>query len=220
MSILLTSGGFKNQAIIDTFKKLLVRPLQNTKVAFIITASLGETGDKRWLIDDYNALHNIGVSEVDIVDIGRDKTEWLPQLEWADVLWVEGGNTSFLMYQVQKYGFQEVLPYLLKDKIYVGVSAGSMVMGKRLPQKAERLIYNEVFKEPYNTVPDYIGQVLVHILPHFQADFLQRSDKDLQQLIGQTMYPVYALDDNSALVIKEGKVVEVISTGKWKVYNG
>lgn len=217
MKLLLTSGGLKNQKIVDAFKRLHTKPLGDTKVAFIITASLGERGAKWWVVDDYNRLRDIGINEIDIVDIGRDKTEWLPQLEWADIIWVEGGNTKFLMYHMTKWGFAEELPGLLKNRLYVGVSAGSMVIGQQLTM-AEKIIYNEPFAEPYASIKEYLGYIPVHILPHYKSDLLRRSEADVLQLTGLTEQPIYALDNDSAIVAENGDIKYVVSSGDWKVF--
>lgn len=46
-----------------------------------------------------------------------------------DIIFVDGGNTFYLMNEMNKSGFTKYVREILKDKAYVGVSAGSVVAG-------------------------------------------------------------------------------------------
>src|SRR5688572_11728637 len=144
MDLLLTSGGLTNEKLVTAFKDLVKKPLSEVSVAMIITATLGEVGDKRWFLNDLQNLYDAGVGQVDLVDLaGQEKTEWQSRLEKADVIWGEGGNTKRLMHNIVESGLQQLLPSLLETRKYVGVSAGSMVMGECSPADAEAVIYAE-----------------------------------------------------------------------------
>lgn len=220
MTSLLTSGGLTNNKLVEVFKGQLDKPVEQTKVAFLITASLGEAGDKAWLAKDLNNLYMTGVAEVDIVDIaGSPKAEWLPRLREADVIWVEGGNTKFLMYHIEKSGLKGELPELLKSRLYVGVSAGSMVMGECLPENVETSIYPaDKFIEPYKHVHKYLGWMPIHILPHFRDDSFKTSDDEVEDIAKHVHAPIYALDNNSAIIVENGDVKKVISDGAWTIF--
>jgi dipeptidase E len=216
---LLTSGGLNNELLVSHFKEKIT-DLSKTKVAFIITASNGEPGDKKWVLKDLNKLYEIGVAEVDIIDIASlSKKEYLPRLEWADVLWVEGGNTRFLMYHLQKSGLVDELSRLLESRLYVGVSAGSMVMGECLPNDAEKVLYPyDQFADPYNQSNQYLSYVPIHILPHYQSDYMERDEQKVQALTAYTNKPIYALDDSSAIIVENGRIKAIISDGKYKIF--
>lgn len=217
--LILTSSGLTNENLRTAFDDLLGGSVKEVKVAFVITAALGEAGDKAWLIKDINNLYMAGVAEVDIVDVSQPRDVWLPRLEWADVIWVEGGNTKFLMYHIDKSGLKTELPKLLEKRLYVGVSAGSMVMGECLPGDVEAKMYSEdEFAEPYNKIDAYLDYVPIHILPHYRSEFVQRTDDDIEAWAEMTEKPIYALDDDSAIVVEDGDVKRVVGDGAWKIF--
>jgi dipeptidase E len=53
---------------------------------------------------------------------------WVPLVQEADALLVGGGNPLYLCYWMRQSGLADLLPSLLQNKVYVGVSAGSMVV--------------------------------------------------------------------------------------------
>lgn len=220
MSMLLTSAGLMNDKLKGLFIELAPEPVEQLKVAFVITASLGELGDKAWLVKDLNSLYMAGVAEVDIIDISHPKKEWLPRLEWADIIWVEGGTTKFLMHHVEKSDLKDELAKLLETRLYIGVSAGSMILGECLPADAEAKIYKgDNLAEPYKSVHAYLGWLPVHIVPHYRSPYFDtRDDEALQALANLTDYPVYALDDDSAILVEDGDIKRVISDGAWKIF--
>lgn len=217
---ILSSSGLTNNRLVELFTKLLEKSVYKTKVSFIITASNGEPGDKKWVLNDLNSLYKIGVAEVDIIDIASlSKAEYLPRLEWANVIWIEGGNTRFLMYHINRSGLVEELPELLKTRTYVGVSAGSMVVGECLPKDAEATLYpHDQFTQPYTQANKYLGYIPIHILPHYKSDYMERDEAKVQALTEFTNRPIYALDDNSAIMVKDGQVKQVVSDGVYKIF--
>ncbi|MGI8935211.1 MAG: Type 1 glutamine amidotransferase-like domain-containing protein, partial [Phormidesmis sp.] len=56
-------------------------------------------------------------------------------------IFVNGGSIDYQMYVFKKSGFAKLLPKLLETKVYVGSSAGSMVIGKRVSTEAYHKIY-------------------------------------------------------------------------------
>lgn len=220
MNMLLTSGGLANNKLVSEFKSALNMPVKQARIAFIITASLAEPGDKAWLLKDLQKLYDLGVALVDIIDISQPKNEWIDRIKNSDVIYVEGGNTKFLMYYAQKTGFADELPQLLKTRLYVGVSAGSMIIGSCLPSAAEDVIYGEEeFTEPYKNVKEYLNYLSIHILPHYQAEYNKlREDDVIGHFTKMSDKPIYALDDNSALLVKDANIQRVVTGGRWKVF--
>ena len=130
--MLLTSAGIKNDSIAKALEELVGKTANGVRIAFIPTAANVEEGDKGWLIEDYRNLKKREY-EVDIVDISALPREmWEPRLKQANVIMVGGGNTFHLMYWLRKVGLDKLLPELLKTRVYVGISAGSMVVSKSI----------------------------------------------------------------------------------------
>jgi dipeptidase E len=215
MKLLLTSAGLSNSTIITALEKLVGKPLLDIKLAFIPTAANVEPGDKGWMIDDLNNCRKAGF-EVDIVDISAvPQNTWLPRLEAAELIFLGGGNTFHLMHWVKKSGLQEILPNLLKSRIYAGISAGSCIAGPTIYNSVQNL-----FGETYELeIKEGLGLVDFQFIPHLNSPYFQKIRKEnLETASKDLSEPVYALDDNSAIIIDEQKV-EVISEGEWYKFN-
>ena len=191
---------------------------ENTKLVFIPTASNVEIGDKSWFINDLINLQKRNFSEIDIADISAvDRAIWEPKIKNADVLFFEGGNTYHLMKWLNKSKFTELLPELLKDKVYVGVSAGSMVTNKDLALKISQVLYGEDLDKTEELAG--LNYVDFYFIPHLNAEWFPNIRKDLlAKLTKDISEIIYAIDDQSALKVIDGKV-EVISEGDWLVLN-
>ncbi|MFC1645196.1 Type 1 glutamine amidotransferase-like domain-containing protein [Patescibacteria group bacterium] len=216
MKLLLTSAGISNQSIENALQSLSEKPLKELKVAFIPTAANWGDGDKGWLIDDLVKCQEV-FSEVDIVDVSALPMEnWKPRFENADVLFVEGGYDFHLMRSIEKSGLKELLPKLLEEKIYVGVSAGSVVMTPSLFLEEGKLLYDEEL-EGWET-SEGLSLVDFCIVPHYNSDsFPNVNDENVAEIAKTIEQPIYVFDDNSAIKIVDGEI-EVISEGKWKKF--
>lgn len=218
MKLLLTSGGLTNKSIADALFDLVGKRPEDTSLVFIPTASNVEIGDKGWLIDDLGNLKRQNFKSIDIADISAVSEKiWRPKMEAADVLFFEGGNTFHLMEWINKSGLKEILPELLKTKVYVGLSAGSMVTNKDLALKLSQIIYEEDF-DKIEDMPG-LNYVNFYFLPHLNSEYFPKvRKKNIQEAVKNISTKVYALDDQSALKVIDGDV-KVVSEGKYLVFN-
>lgn len=218
MKLLLTSDGIKNKSIAEALFGMVGKKPKDTSLVFIPTASNVEKGDKSWLIDDLVNLKKQGFKSIEIADISavEDKI-WKPKFEEADILYFEGGNTYHLMEWINKSGLAKILPEFLKTKVYVGVSAGSMVVSKDLALEISKLIYEEDLDKTENM--EGLNLVNFYIIPHLNSQDFTKVRKDfIGEVVKGISEKVYALDDNSALKVVDGKV-EIISEGEWVEFN-
>lgn len=218
MKLLLTSAGFTNKTIANALLKLTGKPFKDLKLVFIPTSANVESGGKERLIQDLYNCKKLGFSLIEITDIAAvGKEIWLPQLEKSDVILFGGGNTFYLMEQLKKFGLEKILPKLLKTRVYVGISAGSMVAGKGLSLALDAILYYE----NVGKVKEYgaLNFANLSIRPHLNSpDFPNVTEKILEEMTKKISGPVYALDDNSAVVV-DGKKISVVSEGNWKKFN-
>ena len=216
MKLLLTSAGFANPTIIQALKSLVNRPFEKFSLAYVPTAANVEEGDKSWLIDDLTCIKSLSFASVDIVDISAvSKDIWEPRLNKADILMVGGGNTFHLMYWIDRSGLKDLLPDFLESKIYVGVSAGSCVMGPTIYNSVQNL-FDE--KNVYDQKKG-LGIVSFQFIPHLNSPFFPKINKaSLQKAAPNITEPIYALDDQSAIKVVDGKI-EVVSEGKYLLFN-
>lgn len=218
MKLLLTSGGITNASIAKALFELVGKKPEQTKVVFIPTASNVEAGDKSWLINDLVYLQKFGFEEIEIADISAvEEKIWRPKLERADVLFFEGGNTYHLMEWLNKSGLTDLLPELLKTRVYVGVSAGSMVTNKDLALKLSQELYGEdLDRTELMTGLHYVD---FYVLPHLNSPhFNLRHRENIEKATSGMQEVVYVLDDQSAMKVEDGEV-EVVSEGEWFVCN-
>ena len=218
MKLLLTSGGITNASIAKALFDLVGKKPQETSLVFVPTAANIEMGDKGWFIDDLANLKKQNFRSIDIADISAvDMKIWKKKFDAADVLFFEGGTTYHLMKWINKSGLISMLPEYLKTKVYVGLSAGSMVACKDLFLKTSQLLYEDEWEQTEN-IPA-LGLVDFYFLPHLNSPhFNKLREPNIREATAGMVEKVYALDDQSALKVVEGKT-EVISEGEWFAVN-
>lgn len=218
MKLLLTSSGISNKSIANSLAKLLDKPFTDSNIVFIPTAASLEKDDKSWLVKDLYNAKSLGFKNFYITDLAIAPREvWLPQVETADVIMVGGGHTEFLFDCMEESGFAQMLPEFLKTKIYVGISAGSIVCAEQMAMTGAGLLYYE----DYHGLSDRrgLGFIPFEIRPHYKSDYFPKvNDEYLSKMAEKMPCPFYAIDDNTAVQVVDGKV-EVISEGEWKKFN-
>ncbi len=219
MKLLLTSNGLSNQSIVKALFELVEKKPKDTSLVFIPTAANIEIGNKDWFINDLNNLYKQNFKSISITDISAVPQDiWLPQIEEADVIFFEGGNTYYLMEWVNKSGFASLLPELLKTKVYVGVSAGSLITNPKIGQSISKIIYDLDSKNEFSNM-EALNLVDLYSIPHLNSPhFLKTREENIKKIADNLQKKVYAIDDNSALKIIDGKV-EVISEGEYLEFN-
>lgn len=125
------------------------------------------------------------------------------RFEKYDIIFCFGGSTEWLKVVFDKTGFSKLLPDLLKSKVWIGSSAGSMILGKMPTVETQDYIYNV---GNYFGVNDYLGIVEFSILPHIFGELATKGsfEKCIEESKKQ-QYPVYVLSDKSAVVVRDNK---------------
>lgn len=213
MKFLLTSAGITNGSLKNTLQDLLGKSFEDTKVAFVPTAATMVADDKSWLVKNYNDLLELGLRSFDIVDISAvPKENWMKRFETVDLLVFGGGDEQYLARVMRESGVLSALPELLKTRVCMGISAGSMVMGKLLPSELTKKLWPE---ESFAGDEAGLGILNLSILPHLNSDYFAHLRVPLiQSLTHEFPQSVYVLDDSSALKVIDGEV-EVITEGEF-----
>lgn len=211
MIYLLTSVGLPLDYRND-FLKLLSKAVDQTKVAFIPTAADPET-DKWFVAAARNELLEIGF-QVDDLDLKRESEITLvDKLSQVDIIYVNGGNTFYLMDWVFKSGFDHTLRNpILQDKIYIGGSAGSIIAGPDIEISG----WDPSWDTNSVGLTNFSGMNLVSfaISPHFtqtQKPILESKSKEVT-------YPIVAITDHQAVLVK-GDTVKILGPGNYISYN-
>ncbi len=218
MKLLLTSGVLTNKSISDALFDLVGKKPEDTSLVFIPTASNIEMGDKDWLIDDLKNLQEQNFKQIDIADISAvPESIWKTKFDEADVMFFEGGNTYHLMEWINKSGLVNFLPEYLKTKVWVGVSAGSMVTNPDLARKISQSVYEEDLDKDRDM--EGLNYVDFYFLPHLNSPYFSLlTEENIRKATKDMVKKVYVADDQTALKVADGKV-DVISEGKWFVIN-
>jgi dipeptidase E len=138
-----------------------------------------------------------------------DEERWLPAVREADVLLVNGGDPMYLSYWMQQSGLADLVPTL--RAVYVGLSAGSMVMSPRIGEDFVG------WKAPTGG-DETLGLVGFSIFPHLDHEALPENTMAHAEAwaAGMTV-PAYAIDDETAIKVIDGDL-EVVSEGHWKLF--
>ena len=215
MKLLLTSAGITNPTIAGSILELAGKPAKDIAVAFVPTAANPIAGDKEWLIENLAEFTAQHYKSVDVVDIAWPRELWLPRLEAADLLCFGGGSEQYLAQVMQSSGLAPLLPGLLETRVYMGISAGSMVMGRFLSHDLMKIVYPE---EVYEELAAPLGLVDLLYIPHLNSSFFTHvREETLESLKARFAYPLYACDDQSALKVIDG-YVERIGEGNTLVF--
>jgi dipeptidase E len=129
----------------------------------------------------------------------------------VDVLLISGGNTFYLLDQFRKTGFDKYLSQFVKEKVYVGVSAGTIIATPTI----------EIATMPPGdlNVPGLenlraLRYVNFEVEPHCDV----RRFSSVEYYSKTRSNQVYGIDDQTAIKVVGG-IAEVISEGKWRLYN-
>lgn len=216
MKLLLTSSGITNDAIAGALAQLAGRPLSELSIIHIPTAANTEVGDKGWVIDDLVHLQKHGFKSVDILDVAGVSAEvWQPRLRAADVIAFGGGNEQYLAKVCGDIGMKEFLLSCMDTKVYMGISAGSMVAGKYLPHELTAQLYPE--EDFHDTAEQPMEFYQFCFIPHLNSKWFTHVRADvLEGMKGKFEGPVYATDDETAIAI-DGDALEIVGPGRhWK----
>ena len=203
--LLLTSSGMQDSK--EDILAILPKPAEDVRIAHIITASKPEE-DKFYMENDKVLIKEAGLNVEDIDIEGKNKTQLLNILESFDIIYVQGGNTFYLLKHIKLSGFDKVMKKLFrKGKIYIGVSAGSIVAGKNIvtaewlgdkkPFNVGFMNYKAMNFVPYN--------IFVHYSDAFAELIKSKSKKEKKNL--------KILTDGEALFVY-GKKITLVGNGK------
>ncbi len=219
MKLLLTSAGVKNVAIRERLNALLGKPVSQCHALAIPTAGYGHP-----MVDPTKAhsfisgqgsqtpMTELGWASVGVLEltalpsIGDDR--WKTWVREADVLLVNGGDALYLAHWIRTSGLADLLLSLM-DTVWVGLSAGSMVMTPRI---------GKAFMgwKPPSGSDETLGLVDFSIFPHLHNPDLPSSTLENARRWAATLDgSAYAIDDDTALSVVDG-MVEVVSEGQWE----
>ena len=221
MRFLLTSAGVTNTSIHDSLVDLLGKPIAECDALCIPTASYGHpmAGPGRaWAFisgrEPRTPMCELGWKSLGVLELTAlpsiEAERWVQWVREADVLLVNGGDALYLCHWMRQSGLADLLPSLL-ETVWVGLSAGSMVMTPRIGE-------DFVQWKPPTAGDETLGVVDFSIFPHVEnpdlpTNTLAAAERWAADIAGQA----YAIDDQTAIKVVNG-TIEVVSEGQWKLF--
>lgn len=179
--------------------------LKNKTVTYIPTASVVEklgffVKIGRWKLKRMGLI----VDELEISTASFDTIK--NKLEKNDFIYVTGGNTFFLLQELKRTGADQVLVQEInKGKLYIGESAGAIVVAPDIRYSAEM---DHIEKAP--ELKDYSGLNVVdfYVVPHYKN---WEMGKAAEQIINhyEKSLNLKVISDKQAVYVK-GSEVEVL----------
>jgi dipeptidase E len=220
MRFLLTSAGIKNTSIHDALVDLLGKPIAESSALCIPTGAYGhpmvDPGGPWRFVSGQSAqpMCGLGWKSLGVLELTAlpsiDEERWVPWVRETDVLLANGGDALYLCHWMRQSGLADLLPSL-HGTVYVGFSAGSMVM---TPHIGEDFVQ---WKPPAGG-DSTLGVVDFSIFPHLDhEDLPENTMADAERWAAGIPNPAYAIDDETAIKVTDG-AVEVVTEGHWKLF--
>ncbi len=221
MRLLLTSAGVKNASIQNALVDLLGKPIADSNALCIPTAGYGhpqgDPGGAWRFITGHSStpMCELGWKSLGVLELTAlpsiDEERWITWVRDADVLLVNGGDALYLSHWMRQSGLADLLPSL-RETVWVGLSAGSMVMTPRIGA-------DFVGWKPPTGGDSALGIVDFSIFPHLDNPLCPENDMaGAEMWAAEIAGPAYAIDDETAITVTDG-TVDVVSEGHWKLFS-
>jgi len=199
--LFLTSVGFLNKKVADVFLKELNKEPNKSQVLMVSVQQTKQ--DKYYLEESKKELNDLGFDDIFIYNL--DRKILLDEVKDCDIIYVCGGNTYYIMKKFRETGLDRIVIKLVNQgKIYIGVSAGSIMAGPNIKISGWGIDgdKNDV------DLKDLTGFNFTNIaiFPHFEKD---KHKQEIEEFRKKVDYPVIELTDNQAVFVK-GKDYKVI----------
>ena len=220
MKLLLTSAGITNASIRNALVDLLGKPMAECDALCIPTGGYGSPygspqGTWRFITGQSGQpMCELGWKSLGVLELTAlpsiDADRWVPWVRAADVLLVSGGDALYLCHWMRESGLAELLP-ALRETVYAGFSAGSMVLTPRIGA-------DFVGWKPPTGDDSTLGLVDFSIFPHVDhPDLPENTMAEAERWAAGLANQAYAIDDDTAIKVTGG-TVEVVSEGHWQLF--
>ena len=223
MDLLLASAGITNASIRAALVDLLGKPITEATALCIPTASYAMRGGGAVAAWRFIAgqepdcpMTELGWKSVGVLELtalgSLDPEQWVPTVHETDVLLVNGGDPMYLHHWMVESGLAALLSSL-SGTVYVGLSAGSMVMTPRIGTDFVG------WKPPGGGDDSTLGVVDFSIFPHLDSPGLpENTMADAERWASGIQGPAYAIDDETAITVTDAGTVDVVSEGHWRLF--
>jgi dipeptidase E len=232
LKFLLTSQGITNPSIENALIELLGKPIADSSALCIPTAvyAAGTRGaSMAYQFISGSApgpLCELGWKSLGVLELTAlpsiNEEDWVAVVRETDALLVWGGDSLYLCHWMRQSGLADLLPSL-RETVYVGVSAGAMVVTPYFGEANDDWFCREPLTDPATPQPAAddraLGLVDFSVFPHLDTPRSeQNSLANAEIWAAKAPVPTYAIDDQSAIRVVDDSV-EVVSEGHWKLFS-
>lgn len=197
-TVLLTSSG---SFVTDSGIKLLGKTLPELALTYITTAAKG-VADKSYMERRRQRMRELAFNfhEFDIED--KKENEIKEELVNKEAVYIEGGNTFYLLKHIRESGFGAVIrKFVLQGKlIYIGSSAGAYVACPTVEMAA----WKHQDKYDHCGITDFSGLSLVPFL--VTVHYIPSYKEVIQDHINHSAHQLRILTDEQALLVQDNKI--------------
>jgi dipeptidase E len=223
VKLLLTSAGIKNASIADALVDLLGKQISEANALCIPTALHAIGGGRAPSMVYRNIagvsgtpMNELGWKSVGVLELAAlpslPRERWVSAVRETDALLVAGGDPLYLTWWIRQSGLADLLPSLAPELVWMGVSAGSTVMG---PTVGEEFVN----WTPPSGGHETLGVVGFAMFPHVDHPMLPDNHMgNAEKWAARLPVPGYAMDDDTAIKVVDGSV-EVVSEGHWRLFS-
>jgi dipeptidase E len=243
MKLLLTSAGIANASIHNALLDLLGKPIADSNALCIPTAIYPFPGGPSKAYQFITGAapsplcelgwKSLGVLELTALPSIKEEY-WTAAVRETDALLVWGGDVLYLRHWMRQSGLADLFASLRPEMVYVGVSAGSMVVTSHIgetytdhepPSGSDIKSEDIVLPTPQGgfinvslAVAPGLGLVDFSLIPHVGHErFPENSLANVERWAPRVPAPMYAIDDQTAIKVTDG-AAEVVSEGHWKLF--
>ena len=193
--------------VLDDLLPLLPEQENGATDCYIVTAG-NRDDNPHWIADEIDAIRATArqVKQIDLARLRKDTLE--AAFDRCAVIWVGGGNTFYLLQEVRRSGFDELVTRKIKAGTpYVGTSAGSIILSPNIePVK---------FADDIAQAPDldsFDGLGLFPLVPFAHFD-----NPDFKEVYQKIL--AYALQNDVDFVTLREKQFIAVDGDSWRIIN-
>ncbi|MEK7669459.1 MAG: Type 1 glutamine amidotransferase-like domain-containing protein [Patescibacteria group bacterium] len=192
--MLLTSTGLSSKNVYDKFVE--IKSSKDLEKAVMITTASTDKENNQYNQMGLSQLKSAGIEVVDFYDFENDE---LKDLSSYDVIYVCGGNTFKLMKFAREANFDKDVKSLLeRGGVYIGVSAGSLIVGSSIQ------IANEVHPDKNEVaLTDFSGFNITNLIifPHYSLDI----EEEIKSFENTNNVKIERVGNSQAILVENGE---------------
>lgn len=208
MKLVLASQGFMTEEIVNSVVSLVNKPKDDIKISIINESyvAIGPNSDKHWLIRELSLIGQNFKGVIDFVNLRAYGIEEIEErLKDTDIIYIVGGKQFVLAKLFKETGFDVLLKKLSEEKVIMGTSAGSIVLGKPVYSNEYYLDRYKINREDIE-VPN-LGFVDFNIIPHYlRKDRIKYDESYYRRVLKDNTFKMYAINDNQAVIYDNGEI--------------